>query len=242
MTAAGVGAAVPVAAVQPPRDNAILRRRRRELVVGAAVLALLAVLPLPIHDVYTRNLIILTLMYAGLAQAWNVLGGYCGQISLGHALYFGIGAYTSTLLFVAPGRAAEPGPVRGRRVGRAGVAAGRLAVLPAQRPLLRHRHRRGRRDRLPLVPELGLRGRRHRRVRAVHGGELGRAAVPHDEAALPLRHARLPRGDLDHRLADRGVALGLLLARGEGRRGGGAQPRRARVPEQDGRGRRSAAR
>jgi len=99
-----MGAAAPAAAARgPPRDNAILRRRRRELAVGAALLALLAVLPLPIHDAYTRNLVILTLMYAGLAQAWNVLGGYCGQISLGHALYFGIGAYTSTLLFVRLG-------------------------------------------------------------------------------------------------------------------------------------------
>ena len=58
----------------------------------------IAVLPLPIHDVYTRNLIIITVLFAGLAQAWNILGGYCGQISLSHALYFGVGAYVSTLL------------------------------------------------------------------------------------------------------------------------------------------------
>ena len=83
--------------------NAITRRRRTELIVGAVVLAILAVLPLPIRDVYTQNLIILTILYAGLSQAWNILGGYCGQISLGHALYFGIGAYVSTLLFVNAG-------------------------------------------------------------------------------------------------------------------------------------------
>ena len=34
-----------------------------------------------------------------MAQSWNILGGYCGQISLGHALYFGIGAYATTVLF-----------------------------------------------------------------------------------------------------------------------------------------------
>ncbi len=83
--------------------NAITRRRRTELVVGAVLLAALAVLPLPIRDVYTQNLIILTVLYAGLSQAWNILGGYCGQISLGHALYFGIGAYVSTLLYVNAG-------------------------------------------------------------------------------------------------------------------------------------------
>ena len=83
--------------------NSITRRRRTELLVGVLVLAILAVLPLPIRDVYTQNLIILTLLYAGLSQAWNILGGYCGQISLGHGLYFGIGAYVSTLLFVNAG-------------------------------------------------------------------------------------------------------------------------------------------
>lgn len=90
-------------APHPPRDNAILRRRRRELVIGAVLLAALAVLPLPIRDVYTQNLIILIVLYAGLAQAWNILGGYCGQISLGHAVYFGVGAYVSTLLYVRAG-------------------------------------------------------------------------------------------------------------------------------------------
>ena len=80
--------------------NAITRRRRHQLVVAAFLLAGLIVLPLPIADVYTRNLLIITLLFAGLAQAWNILGGYCGQISLGHSLYFGVGAYVSTLLFV----------------------------------------------------------------------------------------------------------------------------------------------
>src|SRR5208337_4754441 len=41
--------------------------------------------------------------YAGLSQAWNLIGGYGGQLSLGHAAFFGIGAYTSTLLFFGTG-------------------------------------------------------------------------------------------------------------------------------------------
>ncbi len=84
-------------------DNSILRRRRREMLIGAVLLIGLIVLPLPITDVTTLNIIILTILYAGLAQAWNILGGYCGQISLGHALYFGIGGYVSTLMFVNAG-------------------------------------------------------------------------------------------------------------------------------------------
>jgi len=81
--------------VTPPHA----KRRRRQLLSGVIVLALVAALPLGITDVYIQNILVLTVMYAALSQAWNILGGYCGQISLGHALYFGIGAYTSTLLF-----------------------------------------------------------------------------------------------------------------------------------------------
>jgi branched-chain amino acid transport system permease protein len=78
----------------------MLRHRRVQLLTGAGVLLALGLLPLPIRDVYTQNLIIITLLYAGLSQAWNILGGYCGQISLGHAVYFGIGAYVSTMLLI----------------------------------------------------------------------------------------------------------------------------------------------
>ncbi len=75
-------------------------RRRRKLVVAALVFAALAALPYGITDVYLQNVLILTLMYAALSQSWNILGGYCGQVSLGHALYFGFGAYATSVLFV----------------------------------------------------------------------------------------------------------------------------------------------
>ena len=108
-------------------DNTITRRRRHELLIGAVLLAALAVLPLPIHDVYTRNLIIITLLYAGLSQAWNILGGYCGQISLGHSLYFGVGAYVAAMLFVGgPFGVHIPVPI-GMFAG--GIVAGLLALL-----------------------------------------------------------------------------------------------------------------
>ncbi len=86
-----------------PRSNAIVARRRRERLVGLILFVLAAALPLVVRDQYTRGLIVLILLYAGLSQGWNVLGGYCGQVSLGHALYFGIGAYTSSLLFTRLG-------------------------------------------------------------------------------------------------------------------------------------------
>src|SRR5512134_3402521 len=46
------------------------------------------------------NVFLLIFLFAYLAQSWNILGGFAGQLSLGHAAFFGIGAYTSTLLFI----------------------------------------------------------------------------------------------------------------------------------------------
>src|SRR5207249_9379185 len=75
------------------------RRRRRSLTLGVLTAVAVPLPPFTVKDVYVQNLLILTLMYAALSQSWNILSGYCGQISLGHALYFGLGAYTTALLF-----------------------------------------------------------------------------------------------------------------------------------------------
>ncbi|MBN8984395.1 MAG: branched-chain amino acid ABC transporter permease, partial [Rhizobiales bacterium] len=74
------------------------KQRRRDLILAAVFVALAACVPLFVKDVYVQNIMVLTLMYAGLSQSWNILGGYCGQISLGHALYFGLGAYVTAIL------------------------------------------------------------------------------------------------------------------------------------------------
>ncbi len=44
---------------------------------------------------------VLTFLFAGLALAWNIAGGYAGLISFGHAAFFGIGAYASTILLLS---------------------------------------------------------------------------------------------------------------------------------------------
>jgi branched-chain amino acid transport system permease protein len=74
--------------------------RRRQLITALVVFALIALVPRLVSDVYLMNVLILTLLFAALSQSWNLLGGYCGQVSLGHALYFGIGAYATSLLYV----------------------------------------------------------------------------------------------------------------------------------------------
>ena len=65
----------------------------------SAVMAVLLAIPIISGD-YLLHVLILIFLYAYLGQAWNILGGYGGQLSLGHAAYFGVGAYTSTFLFV----------------------------------------------------------------------------------------------------------------------------------------------
>ena len=52
---------------------------------------------------YAIHIGFMILLYAYLATAWNILGGYAGQHSLGHGLFLGIGAYASTYLFVSAG-------------------------------------------------------------------------------------------------------------------------------------------
>jgi branched-chain amino acid transport system permease protein len=67
-------------------------------------IALVGVLTLWLSgDAYWTNLLTTGLLFAGLASAWNIVGGYGGQFSLGHAVFFGIGAYAVALLQVERG-------------------------------------------------------------------------------------------------------------------------------------------
>jgi len=80
--------------------SAFVASRRRQLITAFVVFALIALVPRFVSDVYMMNVLILTLLFAALSKSWNLLGGYCGQVSLGHALYFGIGAYATSILYV----------------------------------------------------------------------------------------------------------------------------------------------
>ncbi|PZO00951.1 MAG: branched-chain amino acid ABC transporter permease [Hyphomicrobiales bacterium] len=69
---------------------------------GLALLAALAIaLPFAFEPRgYGIRILCLALLFAAMAQAWNIVAGLANQISLGHAAFFGIGAYTSTLLLI----------------------------------------------------------------------------------------------------------------------------------------------
>jgi branched-chain amino acid transport system permease protein len=81
-----------------PRGSALVW-----LVVGVAAVAFLAIFPQFAKKPYVLHMGVMLFLAIIQGQAWNVLGGYAGQYSVGHAAYFGIGAYTTTMLLVVYG-------------------------------------------------------------------------------------------------------------------------------------------
>jgi len=64
-------------------------------------LILLSILPNVLRSQpYVLHVIIMTFVYVALAQAWNIIGGYAGQLSFANHIFFAIGAYTSTMLLI----------------------------------------------------------------------------------------------------------------------------------------------
>ncbi len=76
--------------------RAALAAWRRTAGTGILLLGLL-LLPVWITDRYAIHLWVTFYLFAALAAAWNLIGGYAGQLSLGHAAFFAMGAYTSVL-------------------------------------------------------------------------------------------------------------------------------------------------
>jgi branched-chain amino acid transport system permease protein len=72
---------------------------RRALALLAVLLAALIAAPLVAGD-YLLTVLILILYFAYIGQSWNIMMGFAGQLSLGHALYVGLGAYTAAALYV----------------------------------------------------------------------------------------------------------------------------------------------
>jgi branched-chain amino acid transport system permease protein len=75
------------------------RRIPRDYRILMGVALILAIVP-NFLDQFQVSLAILIVYWAYLGNAWNLLGGYAGQFSFGHAMFYGIGAYTSTVLLV----------------------------------------------------------------------------------------------------------------------------------------------
>jgi branched-chain amino acid transport system permease protein len=77
-----------------------MENKRRTLLILTPVIVCLALLPVLKPDVYYLSALFTLFMYAALACGWNIFGGYTGYMNFGHAVFFGIGAYTSALLLL----------------------------------------------------------------------------------------------------------------------------------------------
>jgi branched-chain amino acid transport system permease protein len=73
---------------------------RRWAVAIVAALGLLALLPLTAPREDVLNFVFLILLSISLAESWNVVAGYAGQVNLGHAAFFGLGALVTRVLWI----------------------------------------------------------------------------------------------------------------------------------------------
>lgn len=82
--------------------NAV-RRLRPSTAIALAIIAGLAVVPVITSDSFFLHSLIMVLFFAYMATAWNFVCGYVGQLSLGHAMFSGVGGYVSVLMFTQLG-------------------------------------------------------------------------------------------------------------------------------------------
>ena len=66
--------------------------------VSLILLIVMFIVPVVTGTPFWTNLFVLLFVFSALSVAWNIVGGYAGQLSLGHAVFYGIGGYTATLL------------------------------------------------------------------------------------------------------------------------------------------------
>jgi len=72
--------------------------RHPKTYVSLILLIAMFLVPVIMGTPFWTNLFVLLFVFSALSVAWNIVGGYAGQLSLGHAVFYGIGGYTATLL------------------------------------------------------------------------------------------------------------------------------------------------
>lgn len=100
-----------------------LKRKDLFWLAFVGIAALVPLFPAIAANSFLMHVLILILLYACMAQAWNIIGGYGGQTSFGHAVFFGIGAYGAGMAVVTYGMTPWPGALVGK------VSAAVVAVL-----------------------------------------------------------------------------------------------------------------
>jgi branched-chain amino acid transport system permease protein len=108
-----------------PRLAAIRRGRAAGTLLLVVALAVAVVFPLAVTNQQAATIAFLTLIFVTAAVAWNIFSGYCGYLSLGHAVFFGTGAYVAG---IAARDLQVTGGAEFALVPLAGVAAAVIAV------------------------------------------------------------------------------------------------------------------
>jgi len=150
---------------------------------------ILLLLPLATSDGYTLRVLILASIFAIFAASWDLLSGFTGQMNFGHALFFGVAAYTSALININVGL---PPPLTIPLGALAAVLAGLVIGIPCLR--LRGPYLALATLAFPLILDGVVRA-----IPSVTGGELGLSGIS------PLSGSRM---------ADYYIAVGLMLALG----------------------------
>lgn len=75
-----------------------LTPKQASILAVSAILAVIFLTPVIIGDQFVYHIFITICIFAALSTAWNIVGGYAGQLSLGHAIFYGIGAYAGVML------------------------------------------------------------------------------------------------------------------------------------------------
>jgi len=78
-----------------------------------AVLVAIPLIPAVAKNSFLGHVLILILLFASMSQSWNIIGGYGGQVSFGHSVFFGIGAYGAGMAVVKYGIMPWPGVLIG---------------------------------------------------------------------------------------------------------------------------------
>ena len=71
---------------------------RPQVYCSLVLLSLLVLIPAVSGSAFLIHIFVTICVFAALSTAWNIVGGYAGQLSLGHMMFYGIGAYTTSLL------------------------------------------------------------------------------------------------------------------------------------------------
>ena len=100
--------------------------------IGAFALLMLLAVPLAVNSPFVYHLAVQVCVFGALATAWNMVGGYAGQLSLGHAVFYAIGSYTATMLVIHFGMSPWLGMF-------GGAAIATIAALVIAYPTLRLR-------------------------------------------------------------------------------------------------------